>query len=365
MTATPPPIGRPVRVGIVGLGRIYDLHVLGHRGNPDSEVVALCDLDPAKVERRGAEWPAAARYTDLDAFLAADVDLVEVLVPSAAHCEVVCAALAAGHHVSVQKPMAASLAEADAMIAARDAAGAVLRVMENFVFYEPLVRLKEIVESGEIGRPVGFHMKMVGTGRGGWDVPAETWRWQFEQGRRGLGILLYDDGWHKFSVARWLFGPVAEVMAWIGSTTVVDGTDYVIDAPSAVMWRHTSGLQGVWDVTLAPEMLMRSDYYSNDERFEVTGSRGFARVNHCTAHGLQQPSLEVYVDGELRAYHALDDDWAASFRDQTRHFLRVLRHGEGDPLWSAEDARAVLAFLLAAHESSARNAPVRLGGDRA
>ena len=147
-------------------------------------------------------------------------------------------------------------------------------------------------------------------------------------------------------------------MAWVGETPV--GGGYSIEAPTTVMWKHASGLRGVWDITLAPEMLMKSDYYPTDERFEVTGTKGFARVNHCTARGLQQPALEVYRDGELRSYHALDDDWASSFRDSTRHFLRVLRSGESDLLWSAEEAREVLAFLLATLESSRRNAPVSL-----
>ena len=55
--------------------------------------------------------------------------------------------------------------------------------MENFVFYEPLRQLREIVGSGGIGEPVGFAMKMVGTGLGGWDVPLDTWQWQIGHGQ--------------------------------------------------------------------------------------------------------------------------------------------------------------------------------------
>jgi len=90
------------------------------------------------------------------------------------------------------------------------------------------------------------------------------------------------------------------------------------------------------------------------------GRRGWAKVNQCTARGLHVPSLEVYVDGVVQGHHDLDDDWASSFRDQTRHLLRVLRTGEGDLLWSGDQAREVLAFNLAALESSRRNAPVRV-----
>ncbi len=111
-------------------------------------------------------------------------------------------------------------------------------------------------------------------------------------------------------------------------------------------------VRGVWDITLAVDLYLRSDYYTNDERWEVTGRQGFARVNRCTGRGIQQPSLEVYADGELRAYHALDDDWASSFRDSGRHWLRWLRTGEGPLLWGADEAIEVLRFALAAYASS-------------
>jgi predicted dehydrogenase len=169
--------------------------------------------------------------------------------------------------------------------------------------------------------------------------------------RRGRGILVFDDGWHKLSTAVWLFGPICEVRAWIGNTSF--GPDINIDAPSTIMWEHANGVRGVWDTTLAVDMYLRSDYYTNDERWEVTGKRGYARVNRCTSRGIQEPSLEVYVDGQMRGYHALDDDWGSSFRESGRHWLQWLRTGEGDLLWSGQDAVDVLRFALAAYESSA------------
>ena len=111
-------------------------------------------------------------------------------------------------------------------------------------------------------------------------------------------------------------------------------------------------MRGVWDITIAPDLYLRSDYYTNDERWEVTGRTGYARVNRCTGRGVQQPSLEVYSEGEMRGYHALDDDWASSFRDSGRHWLRWLHTGEGPMLWSAAEAVDVLRFALAAYASS-------------
>jgi predicted dehydrogenase len=347
------PYDRPVRAAVVGLGRIYDLNARAYLGNPDVEVVALVDPSEERRTERQADWPDARTFASAAELAASglEVDAVEALLPIPLHTGGVLEMLGYGWHVNLQKPMCNDLASARAMLEAARANGRILRVMENYVFYEPLRKLKEIVESGQLGELSGYHMKMVASGRGGWDVPSSSYEWQFQQMRAGRGTLVFDDGWHKLSTAIWLFGPIKEVRSWIGNTEVVPGVD--VDAPSTVVWEHASGIRGVWDITLAVDMYLRSDYYTNDERWEVTGRRGYARVNRCTGRGVQQPSLEVYVDGEMRSFHALDDDWASSFRDSGRHWLRWLHTGEGPMLWSGEEAVDVLRFALAAYASSA------------
>jgi len=346
------PYDRPVRAAFIGLGRIYDLNVRGYRDNPDVEVVALVDPSQERRQQRQADWPGARTFASAAELASSgiEVDAAEVLLPIPLHAESVVEMLGFGWHVNMQKPMCNDLLDADRMLDAAKANDRILRVMENYLFYEPLRRLKHAVEAAEIGEVCGYHMKMVGTGRGGWDVPLSTFAWQMDQMKRGRGILVFDDGWHKLATALWLFGPVREVRAWIGSLVLGPGVD--LDAPSTIMWEHENGVRGVWDITLAPDMYLRSDYYTNDERWEITGNKGFARVNRCTGRGIQQPSLEVYADGEMRGYHALDDDWASSFRDSGRHWLRWLHTGDGPLLWSGEEAVDVLRFALAAYASS-------------
>jgi predicted dehydrogenase len=346
------PYDRPVRAAFIGLGRIYDLNMRAYVDNPDVEVVALVDPSEERRAQRQLDWPEARTFSSAAELAASDVsvDAVEALLPIPLHVEGVIELLGYGWHVNLQKPMCNDIASAGLMIDAARGNDRILRVMENYIFYEPLRKLKETVESGEIGEVRGYHMKMVGSGRGGWDVPASSWKWQFEQMQNGRGILVFDDGWHKLATALWLFGPIREVRAWVGNTEVFPTIE--IDAPSTILWEHDSGIRGVWDITLAPDMYLRSDYYTNDERWEVTGNRGYARVNRCTGRGIQQPSLEVYAEGEMRSQHALDDDWASSFRDSGRHWLRWLHHGEGPLLWSGEDAVNVLRFALAAYASS-------------
>ena len=346
------PYDRPVRSAFIGLGRIYDLNMRAYAGNPDVEVVALVDPSPERRAQRQADWPDASTFASAAELAASgiEVDAAEVLLPIPLHADGVVEMLGFGWHVNMQKPMCNDLLDAQRMLDAAKAGDRILRVMENYLFYEPLRRLKAVAESGEIGDVCGYHVKMVGTGRGGWDVPWSSFEWQMEQMKRGRGIMVFDDGWHKLATALWLFGPVREVRAWIGNPAVGPGID--LDTPSTLIWEHENGVRGVWDNTIAMDMYLRSDYYTNDERWEITGSKGFARVNRVTGRGVQQPSLEIYSDGEMRSYHALDDDWASSFRDSGRHWLRWLRTGDGPLLWSGEEAVDVLRFALAAYASS-------------
>ncbi len=346
------PFARPVRAAFVGLGRIYDLNMRAYVDNPDVEVVALVDPSEERRAERQADWPEAQTFGSVAELAASglEVDAVEALLPIPLHVEGVVELLGNGWHVNLQKPMCNDLASAATMLEAARANDRQLRVMENYIFYAPLVKMKEVVASGEIGPVSSYTMKMVASGLGGWEVPGSSYEWQFMQMRNGRGILVFDDGWHKLATALWLFGPVREVRAWVGGTEVLEGIE--IDAPATIIWEHENGVRGVWDIVLAPDMYLRSDYYTNDERWEVTGRKGYARVNRCTGRGIQQPSLEVYADGEMRSYHALDDDWASSFRDSGRHWLRWLHTGEGPLMWSGAEAVSVLRFALAVYASS-------------
>jgi predicted dehydrogenase len=354
---TPLPIGdRPVRIAVVGLGTISELALPAYARRTDVEIVGLCDLDEARVARWREVFPAARAAAGLDDLLGTEADVVDVLVPTPAHADVVCRVLEAGYHVQVQKPIARSLDDADRMLETAERAGAWLRVLEDYVFYPPLVALRDVLLSGEIGDPAGLHMKIVATGRGGWDVPMSSYEWQFEQARDGRGMLVFDHGWHQLAVATWLLGPVRRIFGWLGATEIVPGI--LMDAPSTLVWEHANGVRAVLDITFAPDTFFRSEYYGGDERVEVTGTRGYARCNRISAAGVQEPSVVVYRDGESRSLHALDDRPPDAFDATARAGIDFLRHGGEPPLLTATEARGVLAALSAALESSRVGCPI-------
>ena len=356
MAAPLPITDRPVRLGVVGLGQISELVLPSYLDRDDVTVAGLCDANEERIVRWSRDFPDAHTTTSLDDLLRLDLDVVDVLVPTPAHGDVVCRVLDAGFHVQVQKPLARTVEDAERMLAAARSTGAALRVMEDYLFYPPLVKLREIVQSGEIGEPNGVHMKIVANGLGGWDVPASSYEWQFEQALDGRGMMVFDHGWHQLAVAHSLFGPIRRIFGWVGATEIVPGI--VLDAPSTLVWEHDNGVRAVLDITFAPDMYFRSDYYTGDERIEVTGRKGYARLNRISAHGIQEPSVVVYRDGETIGFHAIDDRPPDAFRASTDHALRWFRGEDRELVMDGAVARDVLVALITALDSSQQGRPL-------
>ena len=343
---------KPIGVGIVGCGRISDMHQLGYVGRKDARIVAVCDSNRKHARVKAKAWEVSKVYTDYTELLKdPEIDLVELLVPHYLHCPMTVQAAAAGKHISVQKPMALTAAEADEMIAAADKAGVVLRVFENFALYEPVRKAKAMLDAGEIGNPIMLRMHInTGSSPNGWKIPLDAWIWRFNEKQSGGGELVFDHGYHLFSVAYTLMGQAQRVSAWIGKTSVAPGV--FIDAPATIMFQFKrKGAYGVFDIAHTPDIVMDSQYYSDDDRVEVIGEKGIIFINRYTTNALGLPELELFKDGKKRVIPTERVTWANSFEDTTRHLLDVLQHG-GDPKLDGPTGKAVLQMTLAAQTSA-------------
>ena len=111
----------PIGVGIVGCGRISDLHALGYRDREDAKIVAVCDNKIKFAQQKADQWGVERVYKDYQDLLAdPQVHLVELLTPHHLHAEMTITACNAGKHVSVQKPMSLDVPEANRMILAAE-----------------------------------------------------------------------------------------------------------------------------------------------------------------------------------------------------------------------------------------------------
>jgi len=352
----------PIRVAIVGCGRISDLHQMGYRGRQDARIVAVCDTNKSHAKKKAKEWGVENVYTDYRQVLEdREIDLVELLTPHHLHCSMTLQAAQAGKHISVQKPMALSAAEADEMIAAADKAGVMLRVYENFVYYAPAVRARQMIEAGEIGdiRAVRLHVS-TGTADTSWDVPLSAWLWRFNDKQCGGGPLVFDHGYHLFSIAYFLGGPVEKVYAWIDKTPVSQAAGLVnIDAPAMIMFQFKAPrCYGVLDIEHTPKMRIHSLYYADDDRVEIVGEKGILFINRYTAKTVDLPELVLFKDGKTTPIPVEGVEWHDSFIAATQDCIEKLKVGQ-QPRLDGPTGREVLKFSLAALQSAATGREVR------
>ena len=132
-----------LRVGIIGCGRISDLHYPGYKNNAYARIYAVCDANKETAETRKKQWKAEKCYTDFRELLHdPDVDAVEILTPHDMHERMVIDAVNAGKHVAVQKPLTISLESAERIRRAAAGCGTVAKVTDNYLFYPPIVLAK-------------------------------------------------------------------------------------------------------------------------------------------------------------------------------------------------------------------------------
>ena len=339
-----------VRIAIVGCGNVSQLNVPGYLRHPKCEVYALCDNVPGRAELRAREWGISPRvYTDLDQVLNdPKVDAVELLIPHHLHLPMTVAALEAGKHVSCQKPMCRSVSEADEMISAAGRASTKFRVTENFVYYPPILKAKELLDSGAIGEPNLVRFHSVGAGRIQnpditLDPEADAWR---RDPALNPGGLVWDDGVHKYSTAMKWIGDIEKVFG-----LVTDTGDFKVELPAAVIWKFEGrDCMGVYEYSNAPQMTIRGKYYEVDDYMEIHGTKGAIHVTRCTGEMLDLPPVLLVKGTETEGFD-VPSDWMYGFDGAANDFIDSIIE-DRQPDLDGEFAKKTVQVALAIYEAA-------------
>lgn len=193
----------PLRIAVIGGGRIAELgHIPGYLA-AGAEVVALCDTTPARLHGMADQFGIARRSDDWQHLLdEGGFDAVSICTPPALHRPMAVAALQHGYHALVEKPMAMTSEECQAMIDAADASGRLLMIAHNQRFRGQHQVAKAVLEAGRLGQVRSVHAVFAHGGPEKWS-PQQTW--YFNQALAGHGVLL-DLGYHKLDLLCWLLG---------------------------------------------------------------------------------------------------------------------------------------------------------------
>ncbi len=332
-----------IGVALIGAGLIGDQHALAFQRVKGARLVAVADPDTSRAHRLAKTYGVPHVYDDFRRTLErADVDMVCVGAPNFTHREIVEAAAAAGKHIVCEKPLARTLADADAMLAAADRAGVKLMYAELVCFAPRYVRAKELMDEGAFGRV--FQIKHGETHYG----PHSDWFWH---GPRSGGGVLMDMGCHSIEMIRWLYDkpPVETVTAELGTFVHRGRTD--LEDHALVTIRFAGDRLGFIETSWAKPGGM-------DDRLDIQGSAG-------TCHGdmMQQSSLFTYSDvgygysvekGTTTGYSftIAEEYYNYGMPQEMQHFTDCVREGR-EALETGRDGRVSLEVIYAAYRSAA------------
>ena len=351
-----PAAGRPVGVGIVGCGRIAVLrHFPALAGVRDARVVAVADADPGRLESVAERFGVARRCLDpLELVADPVVDVVAVCVPAESHAGVAIAALEAGKHVLVEKPLCLALDDADRLARAAEQSAGTVMVAFNLRWHRLARKAREVVRSGVLGKIDAVRTVWSSS----FDHRSDVGTWRRER-RSGGGVLL-EIGPHHFDLVRFLLeDELVEVAAFSRSGPWED--------EAAVVTARTAG-----GVLVSAVLSQRS---VNDNELEIFGTAGRLRLSFYRHDGFEvvaSPAFPAGLGNRLRRAVVgaatlpvaviganRGGDYVATYRTEWRHFLGAVRDGRL-PECTLEDGRRNLELLLAATASAERRVAVKV-----
>ena len=243
-----------VRWAVVGTSNFaLDWIARGINLGSNAELAAIVSRDPDRGAAAAERVGAPRSYTSIDAIDKDAVDGVFLVLPAAQHALYAIAAARRGLHVISEKPMAPSVAECRQMVDAARASGVLLAVAQCMEWTAPMVKTRELIESGAIGDIVSASISASFVAR-----PDEGWNHE-DITKAGAGALV-DMGVHAVDAITRLVGPVRRVAALVGSRL----PQYTGDVSATLLLEFASGIHGT----------LQSHYTCNQNGLEIQGTRG-------------------------------------------------------------------------------------------
>jgi predicted dehydrogenase len=345
------------RVGIVGCGKVAGIHAAALDALQDAELVACSDIDANRAGAFAAKHGGRA-FGDLPAMLRdGRPEVVIIGTPHPLHAEAAIRAAESGVHVLVEKPLAASRADCDAMLAAAKKSGVRLGVISQRRFYEPVRRMKAAIDAGKIGTPaLGVFIQY--SWRDAAYYTSDPWRGKWDT--EGGGVLVNQSP-HQLDILLWLMGPAAEVS---GSWANLNHPTVEVDDTAVATIRFKNGGLGsiVTSLSQKPGIYTKVHIHgSNGASVGVETDRGATFIAGVSQIA-EPPLTDLWtIPGEESRLAELQADDRAAFGRvnatihyhalQIADFLHAVRESR-PPLVSGEDGRAVVELFSAIYQSS-------------
>ena len=346
-----------INVAVVGLGHWGPNLARNIAALPDAHLHTLCDVRSERLEHVGCQYPGAKRQAGFGAVLGApDVDAVVIATPARTHFELASAALRAGKHVLVEKPLAQTSAQCRELIALSEEHGRLLMVGHVFLYNAAVRKVKEYIQSGELGQVYYIYSQRLNLGIIRQDVNA---LWNF--GPHDLSILCY-----------WLDAAPERVLAR-GYSYIQPGIEDVVfmtlDFPGGVgasvhiSWLDPNKVRRM--TVVGSEKMVVYDDVSADAKIAVYDKGVTKKPNRSarlttgasTTLNTSGPSLGRYESfGEFQLLLRAGDvlipklNFVEPLKVECQHFVECIRSGQR-PMTDGYDGLRVVEALEAAQQA--------------
>ncbi|HMA34882.1 MAG TPA: Gfo/Idh/MocA family oxidoreductase [Chloroflexia bacterium] len=338
-----------MQFGVLGCGIISGTHAQAVAALPDATLAAVADSDPARAAALGAQYGVPA-YAGLPEMLAGTrLDVITIATPSGLHAAQACAAMQAGCHVLVEKPMALAAADLDTMLAVQAATGRQLAVVSQHRFDAATRAVQERVAAGAFGRLV-LGSATVAWWRSQAYYDSAAWR-----GTRALdGGVLMNQAIHAIDLLQWLMGPVRSVYAHAATRGHAMESE---DVAVAVLRFANDALGTVAATTAAaPGDLTRIEIFGDGGSAVIENDR-LALLRLAGAAGPPPGGPGAAPDPAGPATGPAGPVAPTSHTAQIADLIRAIREG-GTPLVDGLAGRRPVDIILAIYESARRGREV-------
>ena len=353
----------PVKTAVLGCGKVGHFHAQAFRRCEGAELTACWGRHREKVDAFAAQYGIRG-YTDLETMVReTGVQAVSICTPHPNHAALAVEACRLGLHIAVEKPLAASLEDCDAILQAAHAAGVTGTTICQRRFYQPAQRVRRAIDDGKLGRPILGTVNMLG-----WRDMAyyhsDPWRgtWDGEGG----GVLI-NQAPHQIDLLLWYMGEVDELY---GMWDTLNHPELEVEDTAAAVIRFKSGAMGNLVVSNSQNPALFGNVRVHGENGASVGVQTDGGAMFIAGvSGITEPPVNDLwtVPGEAEQLEAFRRSDSEAFRRadmyhyhalQLQDFVDAIRFGRA-PLITLEDGRRTVELITAIYRSQRDGRPVK------
>ena len=354
-----------VRTAIIGCGKVSDLHAAALKKTTEAQFVAVFSRSAEKARKYGDKYGVPG-FSDIQEMIAsAGVEAAIICTSHPAHRDAAVIAAQAGVHILVEKPLASSLQDCDAMLAAAKAANVKIGTVCQRRFFAPVQRVRQAIDAGKIGIPALGTVLMLGW-RDQDYYASDPWRGQWQA--EGGGVLV-NQAPHQIDLLQWFMGPIAELF---GVWSNINHPYIEVEDTAVAIVRFQSGAIGNIVVSNSQKPGIYGKVHVHGQNgasigVQTDGGAMFIAgrssileppVNDLWTVPGEEALLERWKEEDSALFNGLDGAIDHYFHLQIRDFLRAIIE-DRQPLISGEDGRKTVEIFTAIYRSQKTNAPVK------